>query len=116
PLMPPTHLEFPPRCMRHEPCWPTVLSPGLPLVTPSSTTTRTPRGLSRRRSMRQLPTGNASAASSACRGDPMTATYDVINPATEQRVTTVELYDAAATDDAIARPRRAFESWRVVAP
>ena len=46
----------------------------------------------------------------------MTATYDVINPSTEQRVTTVELYDAAATDDAIARSRRAFESWRLVAP
>jgi acyl-CoA reductase-like NAD-dependent aldehyde dehydrogenase len=46
----------------------------------------------------------------------VTATYDVINPSTEQRVTTVDLYDAAATDEAIARSRRAFESWRQVAP
>jgi acyl-CoA reductase-like NAD-dependent aldehyde dehydrogenase len=45
-----------------------------------------------------------------------TATYDVINPATEQVVTTVELHDAAATDAAIARGRKAFESWRTVSP
>ena len=46
----------------------------------------------------------------------MTATYDVINPSTEQRLTTVDLYDAAATDEAIARSIHAFESWRRVAP
>ncbi|MDQ1706459.1 MAG: hypothetical protein QOF18_2825 [Frankiaceae bacterium] len=46
----------------------------------------------------------------------MTTTYDVINPATEQRVTTVDLFDEAATDAAIARSRRAFETWRQVAP
>jgi acyl-CoA reductase-like NAD-dependent aldehyde dehydrogenase len=46
----------------------------------------------------------------------VTTTYDVINPATEQLVTTVKLHDAAATDAAIARGRKAFESWRVVSP
>jgi acyl-CoA reductase-like NAD-dependent aldehyde dehydrogenase len=46
----------------------------------------------------------------------MTATYDVINPATEDVVTTVELVDIAGTDAAIARGRQAFDSWRSVAP
>jgi acyl-CoA reductase-like NAD-dependent aldehyde dehydrogenase len=46
----------------------------------------------------------------------MSATYDVINPANERVVTTVDLYDAAGTDDAIARSRTAFLSWRAVAP
>jgi acyl-CoA reductase-like NAD-dependent aldehyde dehydrogenase len=46
----------------------------------------------------------------------MTTTYDVVNPATEQIVTTVELLDVAATDDAIARSRAAFQSWRHVSP
>jgi acyl-CoA reductase-like NAD-dependent aldehyde dehydrogenase len=46
----------------------------------------------------------------------VTATYDVINPANEQLVTTVDLLDVAATDAAIARGRRAFESWRQVSP
>jgi acyl-CoA reductase-like NAD-dependent aldehyde dehydrogenase len=46
----------------------------------------------------------------------MTTTYDVINPATEQIVTRVELFEVAETDAAIARSRRAFESWRRVAP
>jgi acyl-CoA reductase-like NAD-dependent aldehyde dehydrogenase len=45
-----------------------------------------------------------------------TATYDVINPATEQRVTSVDLLDADQTDAAIARSRAAFASWRLVAP
>ena len=44
------------------------------------------------------------------------STYEVINPATEQRVTTVELLDVAATDAAIARARAAFPAWRDVAP
>ena len=44
------------------------------------------------------------------------STYTVINPATEQPVTTVELLDLAATDAAIARSRKAFASWREVAP
>jgi acyl-CoA reductase-like NAD-dependent aldehyde dehydrogenase len=46
----------------------------------------------------------------------MTTTYDVINPATASRVATVGLLDAEATDEAIARSRRAFASWRTVAP
>jgi acyl-CoA reductase-like NAD-dependent aldehyde dehydrogenase len=46
----------------------------------------------------------------------MSATYDVINPANERVVTTVDLHDAAGTDDAIARSRTAFLSWRAVAP
>jgi acyl-CoA reductase-like NAD-dependent aldehyde dehydrogenase len=46
----------------------------------------------------------------------VTTTYDVINPATEQVVTTVELNDLDATDAAIAAGRKAFESWRTVSP
>ena len=42
--------------------------------------------------------------------------YDVVNPATEQVLTTVPLADVEATDDAVARARRAFESWRQVTP
>jgi acyl-CoA reductase-like NAD-dependent aldehyde dehydrogenase len=45
-----------------------------------------------------------------------TASHDVVDPATEQIVTTVSLADAADTDAAVARARRAFESWRRVAP
>jgi acyl-CoA reductase-like NAD-dependent aldehyde dehydrogenase len=46
----------------------------------------------------------------------LTATYDVINPANEQVVTTVALLDAAGTDAAIARARKAFPAWRAVSP
>src|SRR5690348_6668396 len=46
----------------------------------------------------------------------MTVTHDVINPATESLVTTVDLLDREATDEAIARSRAAFVSWRAVAP
>jgi acyl-CoA reductase-like NAD-dependent aldehyde dehydrogenase len=46
----------------------------------------------------------------------VTTTFDVINPATEQVVTTVDLIDAAGTDAAIARSRKAFTSWRTVNP
>jgi acyl-CoA reductase-like NAD-dependent aldehyde dehydrogenase len=46
----------------------------------------------------------------------VTTTYDVINPATEERVTTVDLFDGAATNAAISRSRQAFETWRQVAP
>jgi acyl-CoA reductase-like NAD-dependent aldehyde dehydrogenase len=42
--------------------------------------------------------------------------YDVVNPATEQIVTTVALADVAETDAAIARARRAYATWRTVAP
>jgi acyl-CoA reductase-like NAD-dependent aldehyde dehydrogenase len=44
------------------------------------------------------------------------ATHDVIDPATEQVVTTIELLDAEATDAAIARARAAFAAWRGVSP
>ena len=40
----------------------------------------------------------------------------VINPATEQVVTTVESLDVEGTDAAIARGRKAFPEWRDVAP
>jgi len=40
----------------------------------------------------------------------------VINPATEQVVTTVESLDVEETDAAIARSRKAFPGWRSVAP
>ncbi len=40
----------------------------------------------------------------------------VINPATEQVVTTVESLDLEETDAAIARSRKAFPAWRAVAP
>jgi acyl-CoA reductase-like NAD-dependent aldehyde dehydrogenase len=46
----------------------------------------------------------------------VTTTHDVINPADEQVVATVEAYDEAATDAAIARARAAFPAWRDVAP
>ncbi len=46
----------------------------------------------------------------------MTTTYEVINPATEQVVTTVDLLDVEQTNDAIARSRTAFATWRNVAP
>jgi acyl-CoA reductase-like NAD-dependent aldehyde dehydrogenase len=42
--------------------------------------------------------------------------YDVVNPATEEVLTTVPLADVADTDAAVARARRAFEMWRQVAP
>ncbi|CAA9249764.1 MAG: Aldehyde dehydrogenase in hypothetical Actinobacterial gene cluster [uncultured Blastococcus sp.] len=42
--------------------------------------------------------------------------YDVVNPATEEIVDTVALADVADTDAAVARARRAFQSWRKVAP
>jgi acyl-CoA reductase-like NAD-dependent aldehyde dehydrogenase len=46
----------------------------------------------------------------------VSTTYDVINPATEQVVTTVDLNDAEATDVAIVNARSAFETWRQVSP
>jgi len=42
--------------------------------------------------------------------------FEVINPATEQVVTSVELAGEAVTDAAIGRASRAFEQWRQVAP
>ncbi|MGW4328908.1 aldehyde dehydrogenase family protein [Nocardia sp. NPDC004573] len=43
-------------------------------------------------------------------------TAQVVNPATEQVVTTVELVGEAETDAAIARAQRASAAWREVAP
>src|SRR4051812_779994 len=42
--------------------------------------------------------------------------HDVINPATEETVATVDGVDALGTDAAVARAVRAAESWRRVAP
>jgi acyl-CoA reductase-like NAD-dependent aldehyde dehydrogenase len=46
----------------------------------------------------------------------MTATHDVLNPATEELVTSVELADVAQTDAAIDRATRAQTAWRAVSP
>ncbi|MFI6365941.1 aldehyde dehydrogenase family protein [Nocardia sp. NPDC050630] len=43
-------------------------------------------------------------------------TTQVVNPATEQVVTTLELVSAAETDAAIERAQRAGDDWRAVAP
>ncbi|MGH3859575.1 aldehyde dehydrogenase family protein, partial [Actinokineospora sp.] len=45
----------------------------------------------------------------------MTA-YDVINPATAERVETVHLVGVDETDAAIGRAHAAFPAWRAVAP
>jgi acyl-CoA reductase-like NAD-dependent aldehyde dehydrogenase len=42
--------------------------------------------------------------------------YDVINPATEEVVTSIELVDVDETDRAIEASQRAGESWRRVSP
>ena len=44
------------------------------------------------------------------------STFTVVNPATEEAITEVELADVGATDAAIAKAQAAFESWRKVAP
>jgi len=46
----------------------------------------------------------------------VTVMHDVINPATEQLVTSVPSLSLEETDEAIARSRRAFDSWRQVSP
>lgn len=46
----------------------------------------------------------------------MSLTYDVINPATEKLVTTIEHLDLEGTDAVIAKAAKAFETWRNVAP
>ena len=43
-------------------------------------------------------------------------TYDVIDPATEQVLTTVALAGVEETDAAVAAARRAYDTWRNVAP
>ncbi|WNV88826.1 aldehyde dehydrogenase family protein [Umezawaea sp. Da 62-37] len=46
----------------------------------------------------------------------MTSTFDVINPATEEFVRTVDLVSLEETDAAISRARKAFPAWRDVTP
>jgi len=46
----------------------------------------------------------------------MSSVYEVINPATEKVVKAIELADQSATDAAIERAHKAFDSWRHVAP
>ena len=46
----------------------------------------------------------------------MSTTYQVINPANEQIVKSVDLADIAATDKVIEKANKAFESWKKVAP
>jgi acyl-CoA reductase-like NAD-dependent aldehyde dehydrogenase len=43
-------------------------------------------------------------------------TYDVVNPADESVVATVELTGREETDAAVTRARRAYDTWRHVAP
>jgi acyl-CoA reductase-like NAD-dependent aldehyde dehydrogenase len=42
--------------------------------------------------------------------------YEVLNPATEEVIVTIELAGVAETDVAVATAARAYESWRAVAP
>jgi acyl-CoA reductase-like NAD-dependent aldehyde dehydrogenase len=46
----------------------------------------------------------------------VTALHDVVNPATEELVASVPSLSLEETDAAIARSRRAFETWRHVSP
>ena len=46
----------------------------------------------------------------------MTVLHDVVNPATEELVTSVPSLSVEETDEAIRRSRRAFQTWRHVAP
>jgi betaine-aldehyde dehydrogenase len=46
----------------------------------------------------------------------VSSTYEVINPANEQSVKSVDLADLAATDKVIEKAHKAFSSWKKVAP
>ena len=46
----------------------------------------------------------------------MTSTFDVINPATEEVVRSVDLTSVEETDEAVARAERALVAWRAVTP
>ena len=46
----------------------------------------------------------------------MSSTYEVINPANEQSVKSVDLADLAATDKVIEKANKAFDSWKKIAP
>src|SRR5688572_18595278 len=113
-------------------------SPAVSSATTWSTTTPTWPPSSWRPSGGRSPTGSATGGSSGCeracelteqhssaanaaderqRGGRVSSTcHDVVNPATEQIVATVPSADAADTDAAVARARRAYETWRTVAP
>ena len=43
-------------------------------------------------------------------------TYDVLNPATEKVIRTIELAGEPEADAAIAKAAKAFETWRDVNP
>jgi acyl-CoA reductase-like NAD-dependent aldehyde dehydrogenase len=46
----------------------------------------------------------------------VTSTFDVINPATEEVVRSVDLTSVEETDEAVARAERALVAWRAVTP
>ena len=46
----------------------------------------------------------------------MSTVHEVVNPATEQVVRTVELATVEQTDEAIARASAAAAGWRAVSP
>ena len=46
----------------------------------------------------------------------MSSTFDVINPATEKLVTTLQEADSAQTDEIIAKAAKAFLTWKKVSP
>ncbi|HVQ89116.1 MAG TPA: aldehyde dehydrogenase family protein [Actinomycetes bacterium] len=46
----------------------------------------------------------------------MPTVYDVVNPATEETVRSITHADLRATDSAIERASRAFDTWRLVTP
>ena len=46
----------------------------------------------------------------------MSSTFDVINPATEERVKTLQEADIAQTDEIIAKAAKAYLSWKKVSP
>ena len=46
----------------------------------------------------------------------MSSTFDVINPATEKLVTTLQEADSAHTDEIIAKAAKAFLTWKKVSP
>src|SRR4051812_41526415 len=102
-----------PRCVRRRNCSPPARSPRRRSARMSSRITPTLRASSWRRTTPLSPTGNVFAASNGC--DAMT-THDVINPATEEVVQSLELFDVEQTDAAVARSRAAFAGWRTVSP
>jgi acyl-CoA reductase-like NAD-dependent aldehyde dehydrogenase len=71
-------------------------------------------------SMPPSRTGNASVASSGSetheRKHLMSTTHDVINPATEEVVTTLDLVGVEETDAAIAKAVEVGPAWRAVSP